>query len=112
MLVLACDNAEPPPQKAEPQYTPPPIVEEPTIGYNAFVFACTSDGETEGVCKCQAQILSRQLPDDKIMLLAQAGAAASQGDVSQIDNIIENHPDILYAMKSLSVETEICAAAR
>jgi len=82
---------------------------ESKAGFAAYIMACTSDGESEEICRCHAKLLSQNLPDDKIFILAEAGAAASNGDISIIDDVMNNHPDIVVALKRLSQEAENCA---
>lgn len=88
-----------------------PANSQPTKGFDAYIFACETDGELIEVCKCQAEILQKNLSDEEIFILAEAGVAASNGEFERIDYIMENHPKILIAMDNLSLDAEICSAA-
>ena len=103
LLFTACENQEELPKFPEDA--------NPTKGYDAYIFACEADGEKPEICECQADILSSKLTDRQIYVIAEAGAAASRGDVKVIDNVMEEHPEVIAAMKDLSLDAEICSAA-
>ena len=103
LFFAACDN--------EDELPIFPADKNPTKGYDAFIFACTTDGEKEEICNCQADVLARDLTDEQIYILTEAGVAASNGDIETIDNVMENHPEVIIAMKNLSIDAEICVAA-
>ena len=78
-------------------------------GYQQYIASCYRDIKDETVCKCQADLLDKYLEDKDIMLIAEAGTAASNGDKAKLDNIMKNRPDLVAALKKVSAQAEECA---
>lgn len=78
-------------------------------GYKRYIKSCVRDTADEKICICQADILQRYLTDDKINIIADAGEAASNGDVNKIDQVMAEQKDVLKAMKQVSAQAKACA---
>lgn len=103
LFIFACEG--------EKNFAESSTQDRPTKGYDAYIFACTTDGESEESCSCQADVLARNLTDEEIYILTEAGVAAYSGDTEKVNYVMENHPSIILAMKNLSIDAEICFVA-
>lgn len=79
-----------------------------TEGYKRYLSSCIRAGEAEFTCRCQAGLLANKLPDDKLLLLAQAGEAMEANDTDTLNKIAKANPEIFVALEDLSGEAASC----
>ena len=77
-------------------------------GYDAYVNACTSQGDSKMVCKCQADFLALKLTDDEILQLTVAGSNAEHGRNDKVQQIIQHNPKIIVAVEKLEKQSVAC----
>lgn len=77
-------------------------------GYDQYIFACTSGGDAEKFCHCQAETLKKRLSDSELETLAKAGAQAMSGNKTAIYEVMEKHPKIVVALKKLEEQAASC----
>jgi len=77
-------------------------------GYDAYVNACSSQGDNIDFCKCQADFLALKISDDNMLELAVAGANAMSGRGERLKELAKNQPDVVVAMQKLEKETVAC----
>lgn len=77
-------------------------------GYDAYINACSSQGEPHLTCKCQADFLSLNLSDEKILEIAIAGSNAAQGRTDKMKELATKHPDAVIALEKLERQSLAC----
>jgi hypothetical protein len=77
-------------------------------GYDAYINACSSQGDSREFCQCQADFLALELSDDKIFELAVAGSNAMSGRNDRLKKMANQHPDILIAVEKLEKQSAAC----
>lgn len=78
-------------------------------GYRKYYASCMTNVKDQKTCLCQANVLKKYLDDDKIMLIADAGNAAAHGDSAKLSELKTEHPEIVDALKRLSLQGADCA---
>jgi len=93
----------------KPEQSTPSASEKTTSeGYKRYVSACIADGESEYTCRCQGGLLANVLPEEKLVVLADAGEAMSKNDTAKIDEIKKNSPEVFKALEDLADEAAKC----
>jgi hypothetical protein len=77
-------------------------------GYEAYINACSSSDGDKKICKCQADFLSLQISDDKILELTIASSMAMQGRDDRLRDMAEKNPDIVVAIEKLEKQALAC----
>lgn len=77
-------------------------------GYDIYINACSAQGDSRQICKCQADFLALKLADDEILQLSVAGSAAAQGNMERIEKIARENPKVITAVEKLEKEAAAC----
>ena len=77
-------------------------------GYDAYINACSSDDNSREICKCEADFLALQLPDEQILELTVATTKALQGRDDRLREMAQNHPEIVVAVEKLERQAAVC----
>lgn len=84
------------------------IIKGDSKGYRKYISSCFNDIHDDKICRCQADLLRQNMDDAQILVVADAGVAASNADVGKIDRVMKDHPEILDILKRLSDQAEAC----
>jgi hypothetical protein len=76
--------------------------------YNGYVEACVKAGEKDYTCRCQANLLRKELSASEMNLITEVGQAVERNDMETVSKIQTDNPKIFEVLQNMPDDVANC----